>query len=63
MFMLMEVHCEIETENHFLLESFAACPDYYSKLTMHLIVNLVFVNYFHYWTNSSVTYEKISLIT
>ena len=39
-------NCEIEAENHFLLESLAACQDLESKLTMYFTVNLAFINYF-----------------
>ena len=45
-------NCEIEVENHFLLESLAACHDAESKLEMYLMVNTAFVNYPHNLTNS-----------
>ena len=32
-------NCEIETENHFLLESLAACQDSKSKVIMYFAVN------------------------
>ena len=38
-------NCGIEVENHFLLESLAACQGTNSKLTMYLTVNTAFVNY------------------
>ena len=38
-------YCGIEVENHFLLESLAACQDTNSKLTMYFTVNTAFVNY------------------
>ena len=38
-------NCDIEAENHFLLESLAACQDTYSKLTMYFTVNTAFINY------------------
>ena len=38
-------NCGIEVENHFLLESLAACQDTNSKLTMYFTVNTAFVNY------------------
>ena len=44
--------CEIEAENHFLLESLAACQESESKLTMYFTVNLAFGNYFNKLTRS-----------
>ena len=38
-------NCGIEAENHFLLESLAACENANSKLTMYFTVNTAFVNY------------------
>ena len=38
-------NCGIEAENHFLLESLAACQDTSLKLIMYFTVNTVFVNY------------------
>ena len=35
-------YCVIETENHFLLESLAACPESPSNITMYFTVNLAF---------------------
>ena len=35
----------IEVENHFLLESLAACENAKSKFTMYFTVNTSFVNY------------------
>ena len=39
-------HCEIEIEQHFLLESLGACQDSKFKLTMYFTVNLAFIKYF-----------------
>ena len=39
-------------ENHFLLESLAACHDAESKLVMFFIVNTAFINYLDNLTNS-----------
>ena len=39
-------NCEIEVENHFLLESLAVCQDTKSKLVMYFMVNTAFINYF-----------------
>ena len=44
-------NCGRETENHFLLESWAACQDTNSKLTMHFTVNAGFVNYLDKFSN------------
>ena len=38
-------NCGIEADNHFLLESLAACQDVNSKLVMYFMVNTTFVNY------------------
>ena len=38
-------NCAIEVENHFLLESLAACENTNSKLTMYFTVNTAFINY------------------
>ena len=38
-------NCGIETENHFLLESLAACQDVNSKSIMYFTVNTAFINY------------------
>ena len=39
-------NCDIHAENHFLLESIAACPGKQSALTMYYTVNTVFIHYF-----------------
>ena len=61
---------EIEAENHFLLESLAACQDLKSELTMYFTVNLAFINYFDNIIDSNIynflnrtTYEHILLIS
>ena len=38
-------NCGIESDNHYLLESFAACDDRNSKLTMYFTINRAFTNY------------------
>ena len=38
-------NCGIETDNHHLLESIAACDNKVTKLIMYFIINLVFTNY------------------
>ena len=48
-------NCGIEVENHFLLESLAACHSTNSKLVMYFTVNTAFINYldqFHNLTES-----------
>ena len=44
-------NCSIEVENHFLLESLAACQNTNSKLTMYFTVNTAFVNYLDEFPN------------
>ena len=44
-------NCGIEVENHFLLESLAACQHANSKLTMYFTVNTAFVNYLDKFPN------------
>ena len=39
-------NCDIHAENHFLLESIAACPGKQSALTMYYMVNTKFMHYF-----------------
>ena len=38
-------NCGIKAENHFLLESLAACQGINSKLVMYFTVNTAFINY------------------
>ena len=45
-------NCEIEIENHFLLESLAACHDTKSKLVMYFMMSTAFINYLDNLTNS-----------
>ena len=64
-------NCEIKVENHFLLESLAACQDTKSKLIMYFLVNTAFIIYFDNLTDSlkypillnQATYEKTLLIS
>ena len=48
----MLCYCGIESGNHFLLESLAACQDTKSKLVMYLMVNTAFINDFDNLTDS-----------
>ena len=47
----------IEAENHFLLESLAACHDSISKLIMYFMVNTAFVNYLEQLTSLTESLE------
>ena len=50
-------NCGIEAENHFLLESLAACQDTNLKLIMYFTVNTVFVNYLDQFPNLTESLE------
>ena len=50
-------NCGIEAENHFLLESLAACQDTNSKLIMYFKVNTAFVNYLDQFPNLTESLE------
>ena len=50
-------NCGIEVDNHFLLESLAACENTHSKLTMHFTVNTAFVNYLDKFLNLTESLE------
>ena len=50
-------NCGIEADNHFLLESLAACENTNSKLTMYFTVNTAFVNYLVKFPNLTETLE------
>ena len=50
-------NCGIEAENHFLLESLAACGNANSKLTMYFTVNTVLVNYLDKFPNLTESLE------
>ena len=44
-------NCGIEADNHYLLESLAACDNRNSKLTMYLTINTAFANYLEMFPN------------
>ena len=44
-------NCDIEADNHFLLESLAVCQDTNLKLTMYFTVNTAFINYLDTFPN------------
>ena len=50
-------NCGIQAENHFLLESSAACENANSKLTMYFTVNTAFVNYLDKFPNLTESLE------
>ena len=63
-------NCGIEADNHYLLESLAACDNRDSKLTMYLTINRAFTNYLEMFPNlteslqftlikNRTTYEQI----
>ena len=44
-------NCSMEANNHYLLESLAACDNRNSKLTMYFTVNTAFLNYLDMFPN------------
>ena len=50
-------NCGIEVEDHFLLESLAACQNTNSKLTIYFIVNTAFVKYLDKFPNLTESLE------
>ena len=46
-------NCGIEADNHYLLESLAACNNRNAKLTMYFTVNTAFANYLDMFPNLS----------
>ena len=44
-------NCSIEADNHYCLESLAACDDSNSKLTMYFTINTAFANYLDMFPN------------
>ena len=50
-------NCGIEAENHFLLESLAACQNSNSKLVMYFTVNTGVFNYLNQFDNLTETLE------
>ena len=44
-------NCSIQADNHYLLESLAACDNKASKLTMYFTVNTAFTNYLDMFPN------------
>ena len=54
-------NCDIEAENHFLLESLAACQDANAKLVMYFTVNTAFVKYLDQFSNLTESLEIPSI--
>ena len=50
-------YCGVEAENHFLLESLAACQGVNSKLVMYFTVNTAFINYLDQFPNLTESFE------
>ena len=44
-------NCSIEADNHYLLESIAACDNRNSKLIMYFTINMAFANYLDMFPN------------
>ena len=44
-------NCSVEADNHYLLESIAACDNRDSKLTMYFTINMAFANYLDMFSN------------
>ena len=44
-------NCNIEADNHYLLQSLAACDNKISKLTMYFTINTTFTNYLEKFPN------------
>ena len=54
-------NCGIEADNHYLLQSLAACDNKDSKLTMYFTINMAFANYLEMFPNLTDT-SKFPLI-
>ena len=52
-------NCCIEADNHYLLESIAACDNRDSKLIMHFIINMAFTNYLDMFLNLTDSLQLI----
>ena len=50
-------NCGIDPENHFLLESLAACQDVNSKIVTYFTVNIAFINYLDQFLNLTESLE------
>ena len=52
-------NCSIEADNHYLLESIAACDNRNSKLVMYFTINMAFANYLDMFSNLSDSFQLI----
>ena len=52
-------NCEIEADNHYLLESIAACNNKDSNLVMYFIINMDFANYLDILPNLTNPFQVI----
>ena len=51
--------CSIEADNHYLLESIAACDNRNSKLIMYFTINMAFANYLDMFPNPTESFPLI----
>ena len=54
---ILDYNCSIEADNHYLLESLAACNNKNSKLTMYFTINTTFANYLDMFPNLTVSMQ------
>ena len=52
-------NCGIKADNHYLLDSLAACDNIDSKLIMYLIINTAFANYLDMFPNLTESLELL----
>ena len=52
-------NCGIEADNHYFLESIAACDNRNSKLNMYFTINMAFANYLDVFPNLTVSFPLI----
>ena len=52
-------NCGIEANNHYLLESIAACDNRISKLVMYFTINMAFANYLDMFPNLTDSFQLI----
>ena len=52
-------NCSIEADNHYLLESIAACDNRNSKLVMYFTINMAFANYLDMFPNVTESFPLI----
>ena len=48
---MLHLHCRIEADNHYLLESLASCDNKANNLVMYFTINMAFTNYFNMLPN------------